>query len=234
MAIKFHSFILCTLLSFSLQAQKTNHSLWTNFLQKYVSSQGHVNYKAIHQHPEDLQTYLQELSKTVPNENWTKNEALAFWINAYNAFTIKLIIDNYPLKSIKDIKKPWSKNFIKIGNKTISLNHIEHDILRKMGEPRIHFAIVCASISCPKLKNEAYTAENLENQLTQAAKNFLNDPSKNAISANNLELSKIFKWFGSDFTKHGSLIDFLNVYSDIQISNDAKINFKDYNWDLND
>ncbi|WP_339917259.1 DUF547 domain-containing protein [Yeosuana marina] len=234
MKIKFYSFILCVLLSFSLQAQKTNHSLWTNFLKKHVSSDGHVDYKTIHQHPEQLETCLQDLSRTVPDESWTKNETLAFWINAYNAFTLKLILDNYPITSIKDIKKPWEKEFIKTGSQIISLSHIEHDILRKMNEPRIHFAIVCASVSCPKLLNEAYTAENLENQLTRAAKDFLSDSSKNSISTNNLELSKLFKWFGSDFTKYGSLIDFLNVYSDIQISNDAKIKFKNYNWDLND
>lgn len=234
MIIKFYTFLLCTLLSISLQAQKTNHSLWNNFLQKHVSCNGHVDYEAIHKHPEQLEIYLQELTKLVPNQSWTKQETLAFWINAYNAFTIKLIIDNYPIKSIKDIRKPWDKEFIKIGNKTISLNHIEHEILRKMNEPRIHFAIVCASVSCPKLLNEAYTTENLENQLTRAAKDFLSDSSKNSISTNNLELSKLFKWFGSDFTKHGSLIDFLNVHSDIQISNDAKIKFKDYNWNLND
>ena len=121
-----------------------------------------------------------------------------------------------------------------MGSNNLSLNYIEHDILRRMDEPRIHFAIVCASVSCPKLNNKAYTAENLETQLTQATKDFLSDSNRNSISKDYLELSKIFKWFGYDFTKNGSLIDFLKMYSGVQISKDAKIKFKDYNWDLND
>lgn len=234
MTKKRYSLILCFLLSFSLQAQKVDHSLWNDFLQKYVSVDGHVNYKAIQSHPENLEAYLQELTKTVPNESWSKNQILAFWINAYNAFTIKLIIDNYPIKSIKEIKKPWDKEFIKIDAKTMSLSHIEHDILRKMNEPRIHFAIVCASISCPKLYNEAYMSSTLDTQLSQAAKDFLSDPTKNAITENSLELSKIFQWFSKDFKNDGSLIDFLNQYAQLNISDKAKITFKDYNWNLND
>jgi len=234
MKTKLYGSIICLLFCFFIQAQKTNHSKWHAFLQKYISNEGKVNYEAIKENSIDLNTYLQELSEIKINDNWSKNEKLAFWINAYNAFTIKLIIDNYPLKSIKDIQKPWDKEFIKMGSNNLSLNYIEHDILRRMDEPRIHFAIVCASVSCPKLNNKAYTAENLETQLTQATKDFLSDSNRNSISKDYLELSKIFKWFGYDFTKNGSLIDFLKMYSGVQISKDAKIKFKDYNWDLND
>jgi hypothetical protein len=234
MVIKLYSLTLFFLLCSSIQAQKVDYSLWTDFLQKYVSSKGQVDYKAISLHPENLDKYLSKLVQTIPNENWSKNETLAFWINAYNAFTIKLIVENYPIKSIKDIESPWDKKFIKIGTETLSLNHIEHNILRKMDEPRIHFAIVCASISCPKLLNEAYTSENLENQLNKATKEFLSDSTKNNISEYKLELSKIFQWFSKDFKEDGSLIDFLNLYSEIQISNNAKITFTDYNWNLND
>jgi hypothetical protein len=234
MSLKFNSLFLCFLLNFSLQAQKIDHSLWNNFLQEYVSSDGHVNYKAISLHPENLDAYLQKLSKANPNDTWSKNETLAFWINAYNAFTIKLIIDNFPVKSIKDIKNPWDQKFIKIGSETMSLNHIEHDILRKMDDPRIHFAIVCASVSCPKLRNEAYISSQLNEQLSQAASRFLSDPTKNVISKNHLELSKIFQWFSKDFKKHGDLIAFLNQYSQINILKNAKTKFKDYNWNLND
>jgi hypothetical protein len=102
-----------------------------------------------------------------------------------------------------------------------------------MDEPRIHFAIVCASYSCPKLQNKAFYAENLEEQLTNATKEFLNDFERNEISENDLKLSKIFQWFTKDFKQNGSLIDFLNKYSDIQISETAKIKYKDYNWNLN-
>lgn len=230
----YFSFIFCLFLNLSAHSQNFDHSLWTSILQKYVTNDGRVDYKSIQSHPENLNIFLQKLSKAKPNKTWSKNETLAFWINAYNAFAVKLIIDNYPVKSIKDIKNPWDKKFIIINGQTMSLNHIEHDILRKMDEPRIHFAIVCASVSCPKLQNQAFTATKLNTQLTNAAIGFLADSSKNSISKNSLELSKIFQWFKKDFKQHGSLIDFLNQYTQIGISDSATIKFKDYNWNLND
>ena len=143
-------------------AQKIDHSVWTSFLQVYVSKEGHADYKSIKSNNSELNNYLNQFVDISPKENWTKQEKLAYWINAYNAFTIKLIIDNYPINSIKDIKNPWDQKFIPINGDMLSLNHIEHEILRKMDEPRIHFAIVCASESCPKLQNKAFIAENLE------------------------------------------------------------------------
>src|SRR5690606_8831711 len=109
-----------------------------------------------------LNTYVDYLSTQIPQDNWSKDELLAYYINVYNANTIKLILENYPTKSIKDIKNPWLKNRVKIGDKDFSLADIENGILRKMDEPRIHFAINCASFSCPKLLNTAYTANNVE------------------------------------------------------------------------
>ncbi|MFH4964842.1 DUF547 domain-containing protein [Gaetbulibacter sp. M235] len=226
--------IFFILLSFTIQSQNFDHAIWNSILKEYVSSDGHVNYKAIKENHDKLDKYLLALSKTTPDERWSKNETLAYWINAYNAFTVKLIIDNYPLKSIKDIENPWDINFITIGGETLSLNHIEHNILRKMEEPRIHFAIVCASVSCPKLQNEALIASKLDVQLSYAAKEFLSDNTKNDISEKHLYLSKIFQWFPKDFKKNGDLIAFLNQYSQINISKDAKVKFKDYNWNLNE
>lgn len=221
----------------SLQAfgqQPIDHHSWTSFLQTYVSDNGHVNYQAITSHPEALDAYLKQLSESHPNPAWPKNDRLAFWINAYNAFTIKLITNHYPIKSIKDIKNPWNQKFVVIGGQTMSLNHIEHDILRTMDEPRIHFAIVCASVSCPKLQNKAYISSRLNNQLSLATRAFLSDTSKNNLSKNNLKLSKIFRWYAKDFKQHGSLIDFLNHYAPLAISKHAEVSFKDYNWDLNE
>jgi len=148
--------------------------------------------------------------------------------------TIDLILRNYPVISIKDIQNPWKQRIWKLDNKDYNLEEIEHQILRKMNEPRIHFAIVCASVSCPKLQNEAYTASNIESQLTNVTKEFLADSVKNNISEQYLELSKIFQWFSKDFKQNGSLIDFLNQYTSIEISENAKIKFKDYNWSLNE
>ena len=217
-----------------LNAQDIDHSLWTKILQEHVSDNGNVNYKSIKANKIELEHYLHQLSENSPKDTWSRNELLAYWINSYNGFTIKLILDNYPTKSIKDIKSPWDKKFIKINNKLVSLNYIEHEVLRKMNEPRIHFAIVCASISCPKLLNKAYESSILERQLTTATKSFLTDTSKNSISKNEVQISKIFKWFDKDFKQNGTLIEFLNNFSDVIILKNAKMSYKNYNWDLNE
>jgi uncharacterized protein DUF547 len=221
-------------ITISVTAQNIDHSKWNGLLQKHVSSKGNVNYKGFYESEEKLDSYLEFLSDNTPQDSWAKSEKLAYWINAYNAFTIKLIIDNYPVKSIKDIKNPWDISFIKLGAKTYTLNDIEHKILRKMGDSRIHFAIVCASVSCPKLQNTAFKASKIDSQLTHAAKEFLTDPKRNTLTQKNIKISKIFKWFASDFKQDGSLIDFLNTYSGITISQNAKKSFKDYDWNLNE
>ncbi|MHA7842291.1 MAG: DUF547 domain-containing protein [Winogradskyella sp.] len=212
-----------------------NHSQWNTLVNNYVSNNGQVDYSSFKTNKAELQAYIEVLQGHYPNlESTSKNEKLAYWINAYNALTIDLILRNYPVESIKDIKNPWDQRLWKFGDQWLSLNYIEHNILRKMDEPRIHFAIVCASESCPKLQNTAFTADNLEEQLTKATKEFLADETKNDISENDLKLSKIFKWFKKDFEQDGSLIDFLNRYSDVTISDKAKKSFKDYSWELND
>jgi hypothetical protein len=215
-------------------AQRISHTEWDALLQKNVSRNGNVNYKAFQKDSKQLQAYLNELSANVPTKSWSKNATLAYWINAYNAYTVKLILDNYPTKSIKDINDPWGKKFFTLGNKKYSLEEIEHEILRKMNEPRIHFAINCASFSCPNLLNEAYTEVKLNQQLAAVAKSFINDKTKNTITSNKIEISKIFDWFEGDFKTKGSVIDFLNQYSGVKISRTAKINYKEYNWNLNE
>ncbi|MEL0644110.1 DUF547 domain-containing protein [Olleya sp. Ti.3.14] len=229
-----------TTIVFNQALTKTEHSnihfLWDELLQKHVSDNGNVNYKSFKTDHKKLLEYIHILAliKSKPEfDSILKVEKLAFWINAYNALTIDLIIKNYPVKSIKDIKDPWGQKLWKLGDKWYSLEDIEHEILRKMDEPRIHFAIVCASYSCPKLQNTAFIASNLETQLTLATQEFLSDTNRNEISENVLKLSKIFKWFSKDFEQNGSLIDFLNKYTDVTISAKAKISYKDYNWDLN-
>lgn len=215
----------------------TLHQLWDELLQEHVADNGIVDYKSFKKDHEKLLGYIYILNLAQKNhsfQSFSKEEKLAYWINAYNAMTIDLILRNYPVKSIKDIKNPWKQKLWELGDKNYNLDDIEHQILRKMDEPRIHFAIVCASVSCPKLRNEAYLGSKIDAQLSQATKTFLSDSTKNSISENNLELSKIFQWFSKDFKKDGSLIDFLNQYSEINISKDAKIKFKDYNWNLND
>jgi hypothetical protein len=211
-----------------------DHAQWNILLQKHVSSQGNVDYKGFTKDAKALTSYLDYLSKHVPSKSDTKNTVLAYWINVYNAFTVKLIIDNYPVKSIKDIKDPWGKKFFTVGNKKYSLEDVEHEILRKMNEPRIHFAINCASFSCPNLLNEAFEAATLEKQLSTVTKSFLADTSKNTLTAKKITISEIFNWFASDFKTKGTLIDFINQYSTVKIDPKAKINYRDYNWSLNE
>jgi hypothetical protein len=213
------------------------HELWNELLGKHVSDDGIVNYKSFKTEHKKLLDYIYVLNLGYKYDNLkslNKEEKLSYWINAYNALTIDLILRHYPLNSIKDINNPWDQRLWKFGEKWLNLNDIEHEILRKMNEPRIHFAIVCASVSCPKLQNEAFEASKLETQLTQTTKAFLADSKRNNITENDLELSKIFQWFVKDFKQNGSLIDFLNKYSDVKISSKAKITYKDYNWNLNE
>ena len=212
-----------------------DHSQWNELLQKHVSDQGNVNYKGFKADQVKFDAYLKMLSNNPPKDSWGKNETLAYWMNVYNAYTVKLILNNYPTQSIKDISRPWNERFIKIGEKWYTLNDVEHRIIRKMDEPRIHFALVCAAVSCPRLYNRAFTAEDLEADLELLTKGFLSDTSKNEFTEDTIKISKIFKWYGSDFKNDDSdLIVFFNQYSDIKISSKAKKSYKDYNWSLNE
>jgi hypothetical protein len=184
------------------------------------------------------------ISDHAPAKNWSDNEKLAYWINAYNAFTIQLILDNADqnLSSIKDIgskikipfvNTPWDVKFIEIGGKKMDLNNIEHGIIRKQfNEPRIHFALVCAAKSCPPLRNEAFTAERLNEQLQSQGEKFVNDASKNKISKSEVSISKIFDWYGMDF-KPTPIVETLNKYSKVKIDDKAKVNYNTYDWSLN-
>lgn len=221
-----------------------SHDIFDKLLKKYVSEAGYVNYVGFKKEEKELKKYLDLVSSNAPAPDWTEKEKLAYWINAYNAFTIQLILDHasYNIKSIKDIgdkikipfvNTPWDVKFIVIGGKKMDLNNIEHGIIRKQfKEPRIHFALVCAAKSCPPLRNEAFTAEKLDTQLTQQGEDFVNDKNKNDIKTNIVEISKIFDWYGGDF-KGINKIDLINKYSKIKANKDAKISYKTYDWTLN-
>lgn len=223
-----------------------SHQLWTELLKKHVSDDGNVNYQGFIQDKAKLKRYLDTLSQNPPDTNtWSNAEQLAYWVNAYNAFTVKLIVDNYPLESITElhpwpyipgVRTVWHRKFFRIGGRKTSLDEIEHQILRKQfNEPRIHFAINCASKSCPPLRAEAYEADELEKQLTEQARSFINNPKYNQIEAERAEVSKIFSWFSGDFTKQGSLREYLSKYSNnVQLKADADIKYKAYDWDLNE
>jgi hypothetical protein len=226
-------------------AKPVQHQEWDSLLKAHVKDNGLVDYKGFIADSQRLNAYLTKLSNHHPNdENWSRNQQLAYWINAYNAYTVKLILKHYPVKSIKDIvngpnipfvNSPWDINFIDIEGREYDLNNLEHGIIREQfKEPRIHFAVNCASISCPVLRPEAYTADKLNQQLNEQARLFIQNPAKNQLEKNQVRISKIFRWYSGDFKKEGrSMIDYLNKYCNETISEDASIDYMDYNWKLN-
>ncbi|AOP36650.1 hypothetical protein A0128_21315 [Leptospira tipperaryensis] len=240
-------FFVVFLISFffagSLSAFDHTHSKFSNELKKYVQN-GLVDYASWKTNRSALDSYLQTLSAVEEKEysSFSNSEKLSFLINAYNAFTIRLILDHYPLKSIKDIgglfSGPWKIEFFTLFGTKKNLDWIEHEKLRKdFQEPRIHFAINCASKGCPPILNESYQAARIEEQLSSVAKKFLSDSKYNRYdsSAKILYLSKIFQWFQTDFTrKSGNLVSFFNANSGLSsVPASAEIQHLDYDWNLN-
>lgn len=209
------------------------HDSWNKLLSQFVSATGKVNYRALKGKTPELEAYLKLLADNPVQSSWSRNEKMAYWINAYNAFTVKLILDNYPLSSITSLSggKVWDKKWIKLGDKTFSLNNIENDILRpRYKDARIHFAVNCAAKSCPPLLNRAWTAANLNSNLSQQAKKFINNSAFNQVGANKVVISKIFEWYAADF---GNIVDYLNKYSNTKINANAQLSYQEYDWALN-
>lgn len=223
-------------------ASPSDH-LYRNVLQTYVED-GLVDYAGLKSNPEDLKLYLKQTS-LVTKENfdkWNKDEQLAFLINIYNAQSLALVIENYPVKSIKDITTDtggaWKLPIVNLFGERITLDTLENKVIRtNYPDPRVHFALVCAALGCPDLINTPYQAEALENQLDQQTKTFLMDSDKNSIDTEQkiLMLSPIFDWFKEDFsTKSGSVIEFVNPYYDNKANKEFKIEYTNYDWSLND
>lgn len=237
--MKFRLLLVATVLFFSVTTQSqsdsspVNHQGFNDLLQKYVSPTGKVNYKGLKKDKASLDAYTAKLAKQIPDKGWDKNASLAYWINAYNAFTLKLIVDNYPVSSITKLHdgKPWDVKWIELAGKKYSLNNIENDIIRPtFKDARIHFAVNCAAVSCPPLSNIAFTEANLNTLLSARTTAFINSPS-NEITSSKIKVSKIFDWYKADF---GELISFINKYSKTKVNAKAGIEFKDYDWSLNE
>ena len=226
-------FLFALLLSLKSFGQNVDYKKYNIFLKKYVTNLGNVSYDKIKANKSELDAIVDQFKEDFPSEKWSKSDKMSYYINIYNLYTIKSVVDNYPTKSIKDIYNVWDKKIIPLGKIFYSLGDVENKILRKMGDARIHFAINCASFSCPKLENEAYTSDKLDRQLDNGAREFINDNSKNIITEKEIKLSNIFDWFSGDFKENGSIIDFLNKYSKTNIDKKAKTRFLDYNWSLN-
>ncbi|MEO6191250.1 MAG: DUF547 domain-containing protein [Saprospiraceae bacterium] len=236
-------FVLCIFLSLEFVAiSQVSHDLWNNLLKQHVSSEGLVDYKSLIKDSLILNQYLNQLERSYPQASWSDNEVKAFWINAYNAYTVKLITLHYPVKGIKEIggsipfvNSTWDIKFIKINGDMKDLNNIEHGILRKkFNDPRIHMALVCASKSCPILRKEAYTGERLNEQLDDQARNFLKNSFRNKITSSNAQISMLFKWYKGDFRKMGGVKSFINKYSVVKITDNTKISHLKYDWNLNE
>ncbi len=242
-----------------------SHASWTALLRKHVvvkdgGKASNMRYAAMARDRAALKAYTDSLSAVGKTEfdGWSKAQQMAFLINAYNAFTVELILGKYPdLKSIKDLgsvfSSPWKPKFIALIGTRLSLDDIEHETLRARGrydDPRVHFAVNCASIACPALREEAFVAERLEAQLEEQTARFMSDRSRNRYNAasGKAEVSKIFDWYGDDF-KLGhkgiaSLPAFLAKYADNLADSPAEreglrgqkapIVFLDYDWSLND
>ena len=209
---------------------KNDHSEFDEFLRNYVTSDGQVSYKSMLSNVGTLDNYLSDLEGT-ELASLNRNQQLSFWINAYNAYTIKLILNNYPINSIKDISKPWDKKWIVLDGRKLSLNNIEHDIIRpQFNDARIHFAVNCAAKSCPPLLNRAYDEHNVESFLEKQTQKFVNDSSFNIISEDKIQISKIFDWYNSDF---GDVKKFIEKYSNKTIDQGVEITYLEYDWSLN-
>ncbi|NCN27811.1 DUF547 domain-containing protein [bacterium] len=211
--------------------------------------QSKVRYSALKADPEALKKNTAIFSgvSKADFEKWSKNDQMAFLINSYNFFTIKLIVDHYPVKSIKKIggwfSNPWKKKFFQLLGEERSLDEVEHEMLRRdYSEPRIHFAVNCASKGCPPLQSLAFRSETLDKQLESAALNFINSNAFNRYQpkTNTLELSSIFKWYGNDFGNEMELKTFiakrhLNLKKKTdELIKETKIVFLDYDWSLNE
>lgn len=235
-------FWLLALAAAGAAAGEVDNRLYAQLLQRHVRD-GVVDYRGLKKEEQTLDHYLEVLEK-VDSGTLSHPEQFAFYINAYNAWTLKLILTGYPgVKSIKDLgslfKSPWKKKLCRLDGRVMTLDEIEHGILRpRFADPRVHFAIVCASKSCPPLLSEPYRGRTLDTQLEAAARAFINDPRSNRFEGGVLYLSRIFKWFAKDFGNDPA--GFVGRYAEGQLAaglqgapRPLKIEYLDYDWRLN-
>jgi len=200
-----------------------------------------VDYRALGEDPA-WREVVGSLGGCRPAQLASRAERLAFWINAYNILAIEMVLDHHPVESIRDIgwflQPVWGKEAGTIGGRAYSLDEIEHEILRPMGEPRIHGAIVCASVSCPPLRREPYVAKRLDAQLDENLRRWLADPQTGArLEGGTLYLSKVFDWFSEDFEPAGGVVAFVRPYLPEamrrRLPAEPRVRFLDYDWTLN-
>ena len=250
--MKFFTFMLALMITYgaativNVSGNDNPDSVFDGVLKRYVSKDGLVNYKELKEDKE-FNRYIEYLSTADTDKLPSNDHRLAFWINAYNAFVLKGVLDEYPIKSVLDAGWLPHSFFIRKTFKTqhgnITLRELENKKLREVfQEPRIHFAINCASMSCPKLITEAYRAEKLDQQLEAQAISFINNKSRNYLDKENkvLYLSSLFKWYEGDFIKNNEKIEaYITRYlipedAEFIRNNTVTIKYLDYNWGLNE
>lgn len=221
-----------------LSAGSPDLAAYDSLLRDHVHA-GQVDYAALKTDPR-LTATTKAIAATDPAAIAERDERLAFWLNAYNALTLRLVADHYPVASIRDIAagKPWDQPVVTLADgRSLTLNQIEHDIIRpEFKEPRVHFALVCAAVSCPPLRSEAYVADRLDAQLDDQTKTFLRDPSANRYdpTRGRLELSAIFQWFANDFGGNdAAVIAFVSPYLSKAPKPGTPISYLDYDWSIN-
>jgi len=253
-ALRILPVLLAVLLAVPLLATEArgfdhDHRELTAILQRVVDD-GMVDYEGLKKNPTALESYLDTLAAVEESEfdTWSQDQQLAFLINLYNAATLELIVDHYPVASIKKIgnifKGPWKQEVVDLFGEKTTLDHLEHGIMREeYTEPRVHFALVCAAHGCPLLRTEAYTAGGLDAELEEQGRVFLRNEEKNRVDHGEgvLYLSPIFDWFEGDFTAGGrSLGEFVAPYFADErdraaaASGELDVTFTDYDWSLND
>ena len=234
-----------------------NYDDYAAVLKTYVNPRGLVNYKGLQANRQRLDRFSNALAAVTPStySSWSEKEQIAFLLNAYNAFTLQSIVDQNPLKkSIREIAGVWKWRKFKIAGQSKTLDNIEHKTLRvDFNEPRIHFALVCAAMSCPPLHSEPYQGEKLDTQLDEQVRKFLNSPHGLHIDQkeDRVYLSSIFKWYGKDWkpsysaedkftgnAKERAVLNFVSNYLSPQereylAQGDYKISYLDYDWSLN-
>jgi hypothetical protein len=224
----------------AVAAPSVDHNLWTELLRNHTR-QGLVDYDGFERDRAKLDRYLDQMAE-IDHQSLGRDDRFAYFINLYNAWTIRLILDHRPgIDSIRDIggwlKSPWKMDIVRLKDKTVSLDWVEHDLLRpEFGDPRVHFAVNCASMSCPPLRNEAYVGARLDRQLDQQTRAFINDPQRTRLEGDQLYLNKIFKWFAEDFRDR---VAFVRRYAEGGFKDElaeldrVDVRFLDYDWSLN-
>jgi Protein of unknown function, DUF547 len=251
--------VLALAASAAAQEQGLDYAPWDRLLKKFVTEKGRVDYGALQANPADLNQYVEQIAVrspiSHPNDFPTRSSQLAYWINAYNALVVKAVVENWPTKSVRNLGKLysffWGRKFV-AGGKQYTLNNIE-DVLRKnLTEPRIHFAIVCASNSCPRLQREAYTPENTERLLDEAARLYVNEPRnlKIDVAHNRVTLPKILGHYHEDFENYVRAhkatvtgqpqVDYIRPYTNpanralLDQLRNPKVDHFGYDWGIND